>query len=159
MRNYKEIQEALKGEAELITPRLQKLTYDLIKLVESDQIESFGFRDTHDDVAKNNYVRVNVTVKSDPNSVVLGLFDDLKEYPKADRIFSDKTFTKLNEINGYLAFANEHLKKDLPEIAENTYYSINAVNKLGGFKAEPVKNLLPKFMKEELAPMKVAKPK
>ena len=159
MRNYKEIQEALNGEAQLVTPRLQKLTYDLIKLVESDQIESFGFRDTHDDIAKNKYVRVNITVKSDPNNVVLGLFDDLKEFPKAERIFSEKTFVKLNEINGYLAFANEHLKKDLPEIAENTYYSINAVNRLGGFKAEPVKNLLPKFMKEELAPMKAAKPK
>lgn len=159
MRNYKEIQEALKCEAELITPRLQKLTYDLIKLVESDQIESFGFRDNQDGIVKNNYVRVNITVKSDPNNIVLGLFDDLKEFPKAERIFSEKTFNKLNEINGYLAFANEHLKKDIPEITELTYYSINAVNRLGGFKAEPVKNLLPKFMKEELAPVKTARPK
>ena len=159
MRNYKEIKEAIKGEAELITPRLQKLTYDLIKIVESDQIESFGFRSNKEDITDNKSIRVNITVKSDPNNVILGLFDDLKEFPKAEIIFSEKTFIKLNEINSYLAFVNEHLKKDLPEISESSYYSINAVNRLGGFKAEPVKNLLPKFMKEELAPMKAARPK
>lgn len=155
MRNYKEIQEAISIEADLMTLRLQKFTYDLIKLVESDQIESFSFKED-----KENLLRVSITVKSDPAIVVLGLFKDLKSLPKADTLFSDKTFVKLNEINGYLDFANEYFKSQLPSIAETTYYSINAVNKLGSFKEAPVKTLLPKFMKTELTPMKLAiKPK
>lgn len=157
MRNYKEIIEALIQEGSFVTPRLQKLTFDLIKLVETDQIESFGFRASSDDLAGNNYVRVSVSVKNHKDHVILGLFDNLDEFPKSKQILSEKSFPKLEEINGYLSFANTHLSKDLPNIGAVTYYSINAANKLGAFKQAPVEHLLPEFMKEELAPVKVNK--
>lgn len=157
MRNYKEIIEALIQEVAFVTPRLQKLTFDLIKLVETDQIESFGFRSTKDDLAGNNPIRVSVSVKSHKDYVILGLFDKLDEFPKSKQILSEKSFPKLEEINGYLSFANTHLLKDLPPIEATTYYSINAANKLGAFKQSPVEHLLPAFMKEELAPVKTNK--
>lgn len=158
MRNYKEIQEALIQEGSFVTPRLQKLTFDLIKLVESDQIESFSFRENKTDSGfTKNYVRVTVAVKNHKDHVILGLMDDLDEFPKVQQILPEKSMEKFKEINNYLSFANEHLAKDLPDLLHTTYYSINAVNKLGGFKKEPVEHLLPSFMKDDLAPMKASR--
>lgn len=158
MKTYKEINRLLLEEGSYATARLQKVTFDLMKLVEEDKIESFGYRSNSNSGAllENNFVNINITLKKEKDMIVLGMFDHLDEFPKAQKIIPKEIYDKLEDINGYLSFANTHLKRDLPDIKQDSYFSINAANRLGGFKDNPV-NLLPSFMDRELEPVKAKK--
>ena len=149
--NYKDITQALIEEANYISPRLQKLTYDLIKMVETDQIEAFSYREGLK--GANNHIVITVTTKIQKENIQLGFFKDIVAEHMPENLSK-----KLKEFNDYLNFANKHYLGQLPLIKIQTYYSINAKNRLGNYQNFDTDRLLPSFMNDELKQNKKIKP-
>lgn len=146
MSNYKELQKSLLEEGTLVTEKLQKITLDLITLVEKEKITSFSFvSQGHNGYDNDKHIRINIMEHRSGDSIPIGLFEHFKEVPKSNKL-EKELFDTLSPLNDYVFFINSHLAKDIPVLEVNTYYSINALLGLGGFEREPVKNLLPPFM-------------
>lgn len=151
MSNYENLKKSFLDEGVVVTQKLQKITLNLIKLVEKEKITSFSFVRQELD-GNNKQIRINIMEHRSGDNIIIGLFENLKEVPKSNKL-EKELFDTLTPINEYMFFMNNHLAKDIPLLEENSYYSINALLGLGGFEREPVKNLLPSFM-DSIVPKK-----
>lgn len=117
---------------------------ELKRLVDDEAIISFSFLQNDIYLANEKPVYVNVSTNQH-SDVRLGLLENLTEVEKALRIKLPKDLKKIfDNINANLYMLNEHFPKKMPRIRRRTYYSINAVNKEGGFAKEDFL-LLPEF--------------
>lgn len=153
MSNYKELKKSLLEEGTVVTEKLQKITLDLIKLVEKEKITSFSFVSQGKSGYDNDkHIRINIMEHRSGDNIPVGLFEHFKDVPKSNKL-EKELFDNLSSINDYVFFINNHLAKEIPVLEFNTYYSINALLGLGGFEREPVKHLLPPFM-DSIVPKK-----
>ena len=153
MSNYKELRKSLLEEGSVVAEKLQKITLDLIKLVEKEKITSFSFVSQGQSGYDNDkHIRINIMEHRSGDSIPVGLFEHFKDVPKSNRLEKD-LFDTMGSMNDYVFFINNFLAKDIPVLEVNTYYSINALLGLGGFEREPVKYLLPPFM-DSIVPKK-----
>lgn len=137
---------------------LQETIVELEKLVENETIVSFSFLKNDIYFAQEKPVYVSIGTK-EFSDIRLGLFDSISTFEKAKKFKLPKELKKtLENLNANLYVLNEHFPKKMPSIKRQTYFSIKAVNKEGGFEFENFLTL-PKFEWETPAPAKTKKNK
>lgn len=115
---------------------LQETIVELEKLVENESIVSFSFLQNDIYLAQEKPVYVSIGTK-ELTDIRLGLFDSISTLEKAKKFKLPKELKKtLDNLNANLYVLNEHFPKKMPTIKRQTYFSIKAVNKEGGFEFE-----------------------
>lgn len=141
IKNIVSLNEKLEKEIPHI---LQETILDLQRLVEDEAIVSFSFMQNDTYLAQEKPVYVSVGTKT-VTDIRLGLFDSVSKLEKAKHFKLPKDLKKiLDNLNANLYVLNEHFPKKMPAIKRNTYFSLKAANKEGGFEFENFL-LLPEF--------------
>lgn len=133
IKNIVNINQKLEKEIPTI---LNETVLDLQKLVENESIVSFSFLQNDIYLAQEKPVYVSVSTKEIPD-IRLGLFDSISTLEKVKNFKLSKDLKKtLDNLNANLYVLNEHFPKKMPTIKKQTYFSIKAINKEGGFEFE-----------------------
>lgn len=123
---------------------LSETIVELKKLVENDAILSFSFSKNDIYLAQEKPIYVVVSTH-EFHDIRLGLLESMSELEKAKRFKLPKDLKKiLDNLNANLYVLNEHFPKKMPIVKHNSYFSLMAANKEGGFADENF-HLLPEF--------------
>jgi hypothetical protein len=129
---------------------LHEVSQTLKDMVDNHELENFSFRDNAKSGDWDNskhyiFVSVNAGNNTTPQ-LLLGVSPDLVGF-NLDNL-SQGTIDKLDQINEYLEFINQHFPQDLPVLKKNTYYSFEADKNVDYWTSNKVQ-ILPDFLEEE----------
>ncbi len=111
---------------------------ELRDMVHQGKIESFSFLRNDIYSLKQNPVYIAVTSEHIKQDVRLGVFADVHQQYQSNTKLPEATLKDLQKINEVLYLLNDHFVKDLPIIAQSSYYSKKAANKEVGFASENI---------------------
>lgn len=129
---------------------LHQVSQTLKSMVDNHELENFSFRDNAKSGDWDNskhyiFVSVNSGNNTTPQ-LLLGVAPDLVGFNLEN--LSQNTIDKLDQVNEYLEFVNQHFPQDLPVLKQNTYYSFGADKNIDYWTSHKVQ-ILPDFLEEE----------
>lgn len=126
---------------------LSETIIELKKLIENESIISFSFRKNDIYLAQEKPVYASISTV-DFDDIRLGLLGSMSEWEKIKKAKLPKELKKtLDNLNANLFVLNEHFPKKMPIVKNNSYFSLMAINKEGGF-ANDTFDFLPEFIFE-----------
>lgn len=130
---------------------LHQVSLNLKEMVDNKELKNFSFRDnakSGDWDNSKHYIFVSINSGTTTPQLLLGVSPDLVGF-NLDNL-SQKTIEKLDQINEYLEFINQHFPQDLPVLKKSTHYSFEA-DKNAEYWASHKVQILPDFIGEESA--------